>query len=203
MPGPPPKPTDLKLLEGTFRKDRTAGNEPQPPREAPPMPDFIRANAVARAEWERIVPMLVTVGTIRESDMAIAALYCDTWARLVAVSSAIVGAGRVSARRDAATAKAMVFAAKEFAANPAETAKAKDAADLARAMKPVAGEFETYSTGAVQVRQLAAYRRQLVDDLVKIGREIGLSASARTRISAAAPEAVDPFEEFLNRKKKA
>lgn len=79
--GPPPKPTALKKLEGTYRPDRAASNEVVAPVQAPPRPDL---KGVAAAKWDEIVPILLARGTLSLEDGAILEAYCrgyDMWAR--------------------------------------------------------------------------------------------------------------------------
>ncbi len=81
--GPPPKPTHLKLLEGTFRKDRAAKREPKAPkpkkkRMSPPA----YLGRLAKAEWRRIIPKLDEMGILSDADRAVIAAYCQAWQRV-------------------------------------------------------------------------------------------------------------------------
>lgn len=80
--GPRPKPTKLKLLEGTHRPDRVAANEPTPdaallacPKGLPP---------VARAEWNRVAPELHRLGLSAKIDRAALLGYVLSYARAMA-----------------------------------------------------------------------------------------------------------------------
>lgn len=80
--GPPPKPTHLKLLEGTFRKDRAAKREPKAPatkkqRLSPPA----YLGRGAKAEWRRIIPILDEMGILSKADRSVIAAYCQAWQR--------------------------------------------------------------------------------------------------------------------------
>ena len=75
--GPPRKPTALKRLQGTYRPDREAVDEPQPTGDVD-APDCL--SAAARAEWDRLAPALVTVGLLTVADRALFAVYCQAWA---------------------------------------------------------------------------------------------------------------------------
>ena len=66
MPGRKPKPTQLKVVQGTFRKDRKRGAEPQPKRGLPPCPDFLKD--AARREYFRIGRKLERIGVLTEVD---------------------------------------------------------------------------------------------------------------------------------------
>lgn len=77
--GRPRKPTHLKLLEGTYRRDRAPAHEPHASRSTPSCPaDLDRA---AKAEWRRIIPHLREMGTLSAADRATIALYCQALAR--------------------------------------------------------------------------------------------------------------------------
>jgi len=84
-PGRPRKPMHLKILAGTYRKDRakpapgrgpTAPTTP-PARMAPPA----GIGTAAKREWRRIVSILHEMGTLSTADRAILAAYCQTWQR--------------------------------------------------------------------------------------------------------------------------
>jgi P27 family predicted phage terminase small subunit len=81
--GPPPKPTKLKLLEGTFRADRVAPDEPEPTVGIPVCPAWILANEDARLEWDRVVPELARLGMLTVIDGAELEGYCAHYARAV------------------------------------------------------------------------------------------------------------------------
>lgn len=72
--GPPPKPSALKKLEGTHRKDRAARNELIAPPGTPERPAWL--DAEARAEWERVVPQLAELGILATVDRGMLADYC-------------------------------------------------------------------------------------------------------------------------------
>jgi P27 family predicted phage terminase small subunit len=79
-PGPPPTPTQVLLERGSRRgKDRPA--EVGYPKGAPPCPKFL--SAAAKAEWRRVVRMLVDAEVIQKTDLAALATYCRTWGEWV------------------------------------------------------------------------------------------------------------------------
>ena len=83
MQGRKPKPTALKKLQGTYRPDRASSDEPHPP-----VPDGVpyvprHLNAKAKAEWRRIVGILLELGLYTEFDRAALAIYCQAWGRWV------------------------------------------------------------------------------------------------------------------------
>ena len=76
--GPKPKPTALKRLAGNPGNRPLNDREPDIPMGVPECPDHL--NAEARAEWERVVPILEAAGTITELDLAALVNYCLWWA---------------------------------------------------------------------------------------------------------------------------
>lgn len=79
--GPRPKPTNLKLIQGTYRRDRGSANEPIPEPVAPKCPTFLKAEA--RREWKRISSELETLGLLTQIDRAALAAYCSSWETFV------------------------------------------------------------------------------------------------------------------------
>ena len=61
----PRKPKSLKLIQGTFRKDR-AVNGDQAPRGAPPRPEWMNADALAA--WDTIVASVAELGLLSPVD---------------------------------------------------------------------------------------------------------------------------------------
>jgi P27 family predicted phage terminase small subunit len=72
--GPPPKPSKLKELQGTYRPDRAPAKEMAPPPGTPERPKWLDRRA--RAEWDRVVPQLVACGILCDVDRAGLANYC-------------------------------------------------------------------------------------------------------------------------------
>lgn len=71
--GPAKKPVELKLLEGTFRKDRdTIGPKPKPLR--PKCPSWLPRKA--KLHWNKLAPMLERLGLLTEIDGDEFARYC-------------------------------------------------------------------------------------------------------------------------------
>lgn len=103
--GRPAKPAALHLLQGNRSKkniDQLLAEVKDPgfPVEAPDMPDWLSADAVA--EWQRVVPDLLTLGLVSKLDMMALASYCEAVAdwrrfrRLIAEKNAEAeGAGDI------------------------------------------------------------------------------------------------------------
>ena len=76
--GRKPKPTQMKVIQGTFRKDRASPAEPKPKKGMPPCPDFLEG--MARKEYFRIGRKLERMGVLTEvDDLALIGL-CQSWA---------------------------------------------------------------------------------------------------------------------------
>ena len=71
--GPAAKPSEQKKLEGTYRADRAARNEPKPQVIIPPCPKWLAPTA--KAEYKRLAKMLVDLRVMTEADrLALGAL---------------------------------------------------------------------------------------------------------------------------------
>src|SRR5437667_3888675 len=75
------KPTALKVLHGTFRKDRAVQNELAPTPGAPTPPSWF--DKLAKAEWLRIVPELAASGVLSMVDGAALEGYCSNYSLAV------------------------------------------------------------------------------------------------------------------------
>ena len=79
MPGPPRKPTNLKVLEGNPGKKKLPENEPKPAPIAPTCPAFLSSSA--KWEWKRISKELERLGLLTKVDRVALAEYCQAYAR--------------------------------------------------------------------------------------------------------------------------
>lgn len=79
--GRKPKPTHLKLLQGKPGHRALNENEPQPDlaEEKPEPPSHLSGQA--RAEWDRVYPVLLKNRLITEADMTAFAAYCQAYGR--------------------------------------------------------------------------------------------------------------------------
>ena len=77
--GRKPKPTALKLLEGTPGKRELNQFEPKPTDGLPICPDWLTDDA--KEEWERLASVMNKMGILSEVDQSAFAVYCQTWAR--------------------------------------------------------------------------------------------------------------------------
>ena len=83
--GPAPKPTVLKHIEGTYRKDREAKDAPRPEPGVPEIPEgwgeAVPWGSIAVAEYYAITPWLLETGLLSKGDRAALLAYCDSWGR--------------------------------------------------------------------------------------------------------------------------
>jgi P27 family predicted phage terminase small subunit len=78
MPGPPKKPTALKLLEGNPGKQKLNAHEPKPPVKLPAVPKHLSADA--KRLWRRIGPRFAAMGVVAEADELAFAILCESYA---------------------------------------------------------------------------------------------------------------------------
>ena len=69
------QPNHLKLLHGNPGK-RKLIQEMKPTPKVPPMPYIVRHNRYAKAEWNRITPILADLGVVSEIDQAALSALC-------------------------------------------------------------------------------------------------------------------------------
>jgi P27 family predicted phage terminase small subunit len=88
MPGPPPQPTQLRLLRGNPSK-RAFRPEPQPerPAEPPEPPPFLAGYACD--EWYRVAGELHRLKLLTILDISSLAAYCTAYARWRTVAEAL------------------------------------------------------------------------------------------------------------------
>lgn len=79
MPGPPKKPTALRILEGNPSKRPLPKNEPKPDPSLPECPDWLLDDA--KQEWARVAPELNRLGLLTMVDRTALAAYCQSYAK--------------------------------------------------------------------------------------------------------------------------
>lgn len=95
--GRKPKPTNLKVVSGTDRKDRKNEAEPKPDLSLPTPPAHLSDDA--KVEWGRVCDDLYRLGILSELDRAALAAYCQAYGRWVQAERALAK----MAERDQAT----------------------------------------------------------------------------------------------------
>jgi len=88
MRGRPRKPKALKVLQGTFRKDRDGDPASEVPAEGEPRKPTDLKEA-ASTFWDEIVPGLVAARIARACDTAALTVLCQWWDRYLRFSSAL------------------------------------------------------------------------------------------------------------------
>ena len=98
MPGPPKKPTKLKIIEGNPGKKRLNKNEPEPRNIMPYAPAHLCDDAVK--EWTRICEGLHHMGLLTEVDRNALGAYCSSfalWAQSWRVLNEMASTGKLGA----------------------------------------------------------------------------------------------------------
>ncbi len=85
--GARPKPTALKMLQGTNRADRGNPHEPRTRTQIPACPAHLTDEG--RREWRRISKLLAALGLVTAIDRAALASYCQAWGRWVEAEEAL------------------------------------------------------------------------------------------------------------------
>lgn len=73
--GRPPKPLELKVLEGGLSGKELGSLPPKPPPSKPRCPAWLAP--YAKTEWRRIVPELDALGMLTQVDRTTLAVYCQ------------------------------------------------------------------------------------------------------------------------------
>lgn len=89
MPGPPKKPTKLKILEGNPGCRKLNAHEPEPRNIMPYQP--VHLDAIGLEEWNRISMGLHHMGILTEVDGNALAAYCASYSMWVQAWEAIKG----------------------------------------------------------------------------------------------------------------
>jgi P27 family predicted phage terminase small subunit len=76
--GRKPKPTALKLIQGTYRSDRANPLEPRPRPGIPPCPKFLQGEA--REAYRKTAKKLARIGLVTELDDMALSMLCQSWA---------------------------------------------------------------------------------------------------------------------------
>lgn len=85
--GPAPTPAEILKFRGTYRKDRSAPNAPEPkaPAKAPSCPSWLGQDVpwgkLARSEYRRLARELLDLGLLADVDRDALIFYCDAFAR--------------------------------------------------------------------------------------------------------------------------
>lgn len=80
MRGRKPRPTNLKILQGTARPDRLNPYEPKPEPAVPSCPKWMPL--MGKREWRRLAKELHELGILSRIDRGVMALYCEAYAQV-------------------------------------------------------------------------------------------------------------------------
>lgn len=162
--GPSPTPNKLLLLRGS-RRARTDGLQVAPPVAAPPMPPWVKKQAGAVSVWKALVPELVACGLLATLDAVALGRYCVMVSRWVELEGFIQEHGHGFP----------VYGPPERDENGNVVL-----GDDGKPVKPLV---------AVRSYPHARQAAVLVNQLLVLERELGLTPSARSRIFTDRPEA--------------
>jgi P27 family predicted phage terminase small subunit len=102
--GRPRKPTALKKLAGTYRKDRHRDElEASHVAEDVEPPSFLCPEG--RAKWKELCPKLAALGVLSDLDLPALAMWCGAWASYVKASRTLSAQGEVIVDRNGASRK--------------------------------------------------------------------------------------------------
>lgn len=93
LKGRKPKPTNLRIIEGNPGKRPINKDEPKPPAVTPTRPEWLLPEA--KREWNRVAPVLESMGLLMVVDRAALAGYCQAWGRYVEADANITKYGSV------------------------------------------------------------------------------------------------------------
>lgn len=93
MPGPPRKPTILKIVTGNPGRRPLNAREPTPELGIPSVPDHLSDEA--KAEWDRVVRALDRMGVLTQMDRAALAAYCQAYGDWVEAEGQLRKYGKV------------------------------------------------------------------------------------------------------------
>ncbi|OHE63860.1 MAG: hypothetical protein A2001_01480 [Treponema sp. GWC1_61_84] len=169
MAGRPPIPTQLKILQGTFRPSREIENPEPKLFTAPPKPPKSLSRKLhprARAEWMRISPKLVELGLLSEVDIVPLECYCLAYERMRIAEEAIAESEKM------ATAKGLGVGAGYLMTTP-----------------------KGFEMQRPEISIAAQARKETLSFLV----QFGMTPASRSRVSARKKktDAVDPMEKIL------
>ena len=88
LTGPKPKPTIIHVMnENPGKRDISERIELEnrvekiEPGEILEAPEWIKHNPIAKAEWERVAPILADLGLLKVNDTSALEAYCKCWSR--------------------------------------------------------------------------------------------------------------------------
>lgn len=83
------KSTAVKKREGNRGHRKLNKKEPKPEPGVPPMPPYVQVSKYARAEWDRLVPLLIELKVLTKADGPSLGGLCSAFSQLVMAENAI------------------------------------------------------------------------------------------------------------------
>jgi P27 family predicted phage terminase small subunit len=183
--GRPRKPTALKELEGTARKDRATANEPRPDVKVPGPPAWLGPDA--RNEWRRITKELAALRMISLLDRTTLGLYCQALQEYLDACRGLDAERKYMERARARGAdERLLRRAAEGKADAEEEPPFPDS-----------GLTALSSQGTRLIHPLVSIRNEAWRRVLRAAAEFGLSPSSRTRISIPVEGPEKPGNPFL------
>lgn len=98
MPGPPKTPTALNVLRGNPSHRPVNKLEPQLEIQAPECPGHIQNDVVAKAEWDRVVPILLRMRVLTVADQQALAMLCMIHSQMLKAADDLRKYGSITKR---------------------------------------------------------------------------------------------------------
>jgi P27 family predicted phage terminase small subunit len=166
-------PTAIQQIRGNPGKRPLGHREPQPRVVAPRCPPHVLADPNAATEWRRMVPLLKRMRVLTEADGNLLATYCLTHSNLLRNLEAVNTLNAAGSEKSKSTGKS-------------------------DAITKFSGVVIATKTGYLAPNQFYINVNNCIEQLLKLGRELGLTPAARTRIQVgkerAAPD--DPWADM-------
>lgn len=177
--GPKPLPSNIHLLRNNASKKSLASlldDVVRPPVEAPECPAHLEGEA--RAEWDRIVPHLLSLGLVSQIDRAALTFYCDTWADYVNATN------HINLLNDVARTKLAVLSAPEV---PVIVSKEIDG-KIIEVKAWLEARVTKTPSGYEQISVLMQIRNRAIDQCRQFLAPFGLSPADRSRVTQSDPQ---------------
>lgn len=189
MPGGrPPKPTKLKLVQGTDRPDRANPREPVPPGGDVKAPSWLHGRG--RAAWKAIAPLLSEMGVLTTADPQALALLCDAYGEYIDCREVVRKRGAVYESRVLKVGNRGVDTDVE---EEMEGQAHGGALKRRRALDDDVEDWSVIMRPRPEVKMASDAWRRVQRMLV----EFGMTPSSRAKVSGSRGEEGDPFEDFL------
>jgi len=158
------KPTQMKVLEGTWRADRANPNEPNAKPITFPCPPVMELNEFAMREWERTTKVLIELGVLTEGDLSALTAMCHQFGEFVYCDTEIKE--------------------KTYLKEPKEYVLDMDPDQRIEYMRI------KYLAG----KELKKLRKEHLEAYSKLAQQFGLTPVSRSRVSASKKKETDPLD---------